>query len=59
MFLKFKSGHIIVYRGLLDNIESDDELAGILGHEMSHAILQHTVEYLYFKINFVIIKFYI
>jgi Zn-dependent protease with chaperone function len=43
-FLFLKSGHIIVYKGLLDYVDSDDELAGVLGHEISHAILQHTVK---------------
>lgn len=40
----YPSGHIIVYKGLLDYVDSDDELAGVLGHEISHAILQHTAE---------------
>ena len=56
--MNFKSGHIIVFKGLLDYIESDDELAGILGHEISHAILQHTVKNYacYDQILFIILK---
>lgn len=38
------SGDIIVYRGMLDLLETDDELAIILGHEMSHTILGHQAE---------------
>ena len=34
-------GHIYVYEGLLDFVESDDELAGVLGHEISHARFRH------------------
>jgi len=35
-------GAIFVYTGLLDRVVStDDELAIILGHEMSHALLRH------------------
>lgn len=34
-------GHIYVYEGLMKFIESDDELAGVLGHEIAHASLRH------------------
>ena len=29
-------GHIVLYRGLLDRVESENELAMILGHELGH-----------------------
>jgi predicted Zn-dependent protease len=34
-------GHIYVYEGLVNFIQSDDELAAVLGHEVSHAALRH------------------
>ena len=34
-------GHIYVYEGLMAQIESDDELAGVLAHETAHASLRH------------------
>ena len=34
-------GHIYVFEGLMKQIESDDELAGVLGHETAHAALRH------------------
>ncbi len=34
-------GYIYVYDGLVSYIESDDELAGILAHEISHAKFRH------------------
>jgi Zn-dependent protease with chaperone function len=40
----FPSGDLIVFTGLLDFVKNDDELAIILAHEMSHAILQHAAE---------------
>jgi len=40
----FPSGDLILFTGLLDFVENDDELAVILAHEMSHAILQHAAE---------------
>lgn len=32
----FPAGHIIFYKGLLENIKSENELAMILGHELAH-----------------------
>jgi hypothetical protein len=34
-------GTIYVYDGLVKYVESDDELAGVLAHEISHASLRH------------------
>jgi predicted Zn-dependent protease len=34
-------GYIYVYDGLLKYVESDDELAGVLAHEIGHAALRH------------------
>jgi predicted Zn-dependent protease len=35
-------GHIVVYTGLLDKMESYDELVALLGHEVSHINERHT-----------------
>ncbi len=35
------AGHIFVNSGLLASMESEDELAGILGHEISHVACRH------------------
>lgn len=37
-------GYIYVQTGLLNMIESDDELAGVLGHEISHAKFRHVAQ---------------
>lgn len=34
-------GHIYVYEGLVNFVQTDDELAAVLGHEISHAALRH------------------
>ncbi len=36
-------GHIFVTRGLLDVIDSDDELASVLGHETGHHAKRHAI----------------
>ena len=37
-------GFIYVYKGLLDYVQSDDELAGVLGHEVTHASHHHVAK---------------
>ena len=36
-------GYIYVFKGLVDYMPSDDELAGVLGHEIGHVVKKHTV----------------
>ena len=35
------AGHIFVYSGLLEAMDGEDELAGILGHEIAHVYSRH------------------
>lgn len=37
-------GYIYVNKGLLDYVQSDDELAGVLGHEIVHALHHHVAK---------------
>lgn len=39
-------GYIYVYTGLMKYLEYEDELAGVLGHEMAHADQRHATEQL-------------
>lgn len=34
-------GNLFVPLGMIDNVESEDEIAAMLGHEMSHVLLRH------------------
>jgi predicted Zn-dependent protease len=36
--------HIFVYRGLLDNLNDDDQVAAVLAHEIGHRLAQHEIE---------------
>ncbi|XP_042887339.1 metalloendopeptidase OMA1, mitochondrial-like [Penaeus japonicus] len=40
------SGDIIMFRGMMELFDNDDQLAMIIAHEMSHAILEHAAEQL-------------
>ena len=37
-------GHIVVLRGLLDEMRRPEELAGVLAHEMQHVLLRHSTK---------------
>ncbi|HHT9153292.1 MAG TPA: M48 family metalloprotease, partial [Candidatus Hypogeohydataceae bacterium YC40] len=37
-------GYIYITRGLLKFVENQDELAGIIGHEIAHVCLRHAVK---------------
>jgi beta-barrel assembly-enhancing protease len=39
-------GYIYVYTGLIKYLDSEDELAGVLGHEMAHADRRHSTDQL-------------
>ncbi len=40
-------GKVAVYTGLLRLVDSDDELAAVMGHEAAHALAHHSSERLY------------
>lgn len=37
-------GFVYVNKGLLDILKSDDELAGVLGHEVGHVVARHSIK---------------
>jgi beta-barrel assembly-enhancing protease len=37
-------GFIYVYKGLIDLMPSDDELAGVMGHELGHVVKRHAIK---------------
>jgi len=37
-------GHLCVTKGLLNDVQSDDELAGVLAHEMAHNVCYHAMK---------------
>lgn len=39
-----EDGHIYLHRGLLDYLETDEEIAAVMAHEMSHQIAGHVEE---------------
>jgi len=37
-------GYIYVHQGLLDKLDSDDEIAAVLAHELGHIVCRHSVK---------------
>jgi len=37
-------GHIYVYAGLLDKLETDDQVASVIAHEIGHCAARHTIK---------------
>jgi predicted Zn-dependent protease len=44
-------GQIVIGRGLLELLESEDELAAILGHEIAHVDERHAIERLQYEVQ--------
>ncbi|NQT90138.1 MAG: M48 family metalloprotease [Candidatus Omnitrophica bacterium] len=49
-------GYIYVFKGLLDELESDDELAAILAHEIGHVCAKHSVKRLQNSLGYEILR---
>lgn len=37
-------GYIYLFKGLMDKVENDDQLAGVIAHEMAHITARHSVK---------------
>jgi predicted Zn-dependent protease len=37
-------GYVYIFRGLIDKVGSDDELAGVVAHEVGHIVARHSIK---------------
>jgi len=37
-------GYVYIFKGLIDKVSSDDELAGVIGHEVGHIVARHSIK---------------
>ncbi len=37
-------GYVFVFKGLVDKISTDDELAAVIAHEMAHVVARHSIK---------------
>ena len=45
-------GYVFITRGMLDLIETESELAAVLGHEISHVVRKHHLRWIYLSRDF-------
>ena len=37
-------GYIFIYKGLIDKVDDDDQLAGVIAHEVAHVVAKHALK---------------
>ncbi|MDD5098077.1 MAG: M48 family metallopeptidase, partial [Candidatus Omnitrophica bacterium] len=37
-------GYVYIFKGLIDKVSSDDELAGVIAHEVGHIVARHSIK---------------
>lgn len=37
-------GYIYMYKGLIDKLKTDDQIAGVIGHEVAHVVAKHALK---------------
>ena len=37
-------GYVYIYKGLIDKMNNDDQLAGVIGHEVAHIVAKHALK---------------
>ncbi len=37
-------GYVYVYKGLIDKMDNDDQVAGVIGHEVGHIVAKHALK---------------
>ncbi|MBU4149672.1 MAG: M48 family metalloprotease [Candidatus Omnitrophica bacterium] len=49
-------GYVFIFRGLVEKTESDDELAGVMAHEMAHVVARHSIKRLQGGLGYTILQ---
>ncbi len=49
-------GYIFIFRGLIEKVESDDELASVVAHEIAHVVARHSIKRLQGGIGYNILQ---
>ncbi|MDP2921918.1 MAG: M48 family metallopeptidase [Candidatus Omnitrophota bacterium] len=49
-------GYVFVFKGLVDKVDSDDELAAVIAHEIAHVVARHSIKRLQGSVGYDILR---
>lgn len=49
-------GYVYIFKGLIDKVDSDDELAGVIGHEVGHIVARHSIKKLQGQMGYSLLR---
>jgi predicted Zn-dependent protease len=49
-------GYVFVFKGLVDRVSNDDELAAVIAHEMAHVVARHSIKRLQGSVGYDILR---
>lgn len=49
-------GYIFIFKGLVDKVDTDDELASVIAHEVAHVVARHSVKRLQGELGYSILQ---
>jgi predicted Zn-dependent protease len=49
-------GYVFVFKGLVDKVSNDDELAAVIAHEMAHVVARHSIKRLQGGVGYNILR---
>lgn len=49
-------GYVYIFKGLIDKIDNDDELAGVIGHEVGHIVARHSIKKLQAEMGYSLLR---
>ncbi len=49
-------GYVYIFKGLIDKVDNDDELAGVIGHEVGHIVARHSIKKLQAQMGYSLLR---
>src|SRR3989338_6516448 len=51
-------GYVFVFKGLVDKVDKDDELAAVIAHEIAHVVARHSIKRLQGGVGYTILQIF-
>lgn len=49
-------GYVFIYKGLIDRVDNDDELAAVIAHEVTHIVARHSIKKLQAMMGYSVLR---